>query len=256
MCDYIQNIYPKVQCWHWFKPCRSWTQLKACLLRQQRALSPWRSLTCVGPLQVSGLSMWIGRQLEPMSGLPPWAVTLLACLLVSAVTEFASNPATLTVFLPILSALVRPAFSVTTRTPWSTLWIRSLRWRWLLDTNQNATYPDQLWHFVFIQRGAPLWDGAVMRTADVKAQRPSSVKGSDPLGSPKVIRFTNVLQVLWPATHFLIKSILTELWVNLDTLWTGFMESTFVLKNLPFKNTIMDQGAVSLTHNTHLFSFI
>jgi len=41
-----------------------------------------------------------------MSGLPPWAVTLLACLLVSVVTEFASNPATLTVFLPILSALV------------------------------------------------------------------------------------------------------------------------------------------------------
>lgn len=57
--------------------------------------------------QVSGLSMWIGRQLEPMSGLAPWAVTLLTCLLVSAVTEFASNPATLTVFLPILSALVR-----------------------------------------------------------------------------------------------------------------------------------------------------
>lgn len=57
-------------------------------------------------VQVSGLSVWIGRQLEPMSGLPPWAVTLLACLLVSAVTEFASNPATLTVFLPILSALV------------------------------------------------------------------------------------------------------------------------------------------------------
>lgn len=54
--------------------------------------------------------MWIGRQLEPMSGLPPWAVTLLACLLVSAVTEFASNPATLTVFLPILSALVRKHF--------------------------------------------------------------------------------------------------------------------------------------------------
>lgn len=64
-------------------------------------------------LQVSGLSVWIGRQLEPMSGLPPWAVTLLACLLVSAVTEFASNPATLTVFLPILSALVRHAHTHT-----------------------------------------------------------------------------------------------------------------------------------------------
>lgn len=69
---------------------------------------PSRRLTCFCVcVQVSGLSVWIGRQLEPMSGLPPWAVTLLACLLVSAVTEFASNPATLTVFLPILSALVR-----------------------------------------------------------------------------------------------------------------------------------------------------
>lgn len=65
------------------------------------------SIPPVSTLQVSGLSMWIGRQLEPMSGLAPWAVTLLACLLVSVVTEFASNPATLTVFLPILSALVR-----------------------------------------------------------------------------------------------------------------------------------------------------
>uniref|UniRef100_A0A8C2JR42 Solute carrier family 13 member 4 n=1 Tax=Cyprinus carpio TaxID=7962 RepID=A0A8C2JR42_CYPCA len=75
-------------------------------------LMPWEIVILVGGgyalaagCKVSGLSMWIGRQLEPMSGLPPWAVTLLACLLVSAVTEFASNPATLTVFLPILSAL-------------------------------------------------------------------------------------------------------------------------------------------------------
>ncbi|XP_060758739.1 solute carrier family 13 member 4 isoform X1 [Neoarius graeffei] len=75
-------------------------------------LMPWEIVILVGAgyalaagCKVSGLSMWIGRQLEPMSGLPPWAVTLLACLLVSAVTEFASNPATLTVFLPILSAL-------------------------------------------------------------------------------------------------------------------------------------------------------
>ncbi|XP_044042758.1 solute carrier family 13 member 4 isoform X2 [Siniperca chuatsi] len=77
-------------------------------------LMPWEIVILVGGgyalaagCKVSGLSVWIGRQLEPMSGLPPWAVTLLACLLVSAVTEFASNPATLTVFLPILSALVQ-----------------------------------------------------------------------------------------------------------------------------------------------------
>ncbi|XP_020307635.1 solute carrier family 13 member 4-like [Oncorhynchus kisutch] len=75
-------------------------------------LMPWEIVILVGGgyalaagCKVSGLSVWIGRQLEPMSGLPPWMVTLLACLLVSAVTEFASNPATLTVFLPILSAL-------------------------------------------------------------------------------------------------------------------------------------------------------
>ncbi|XP_052439266.1 solute carrier family 13 member 4-like [Carassius gibelio] len=75
-------------------------------------LMPWEIVILVGGgyalaagCKVSGLSVWIGRQLEPMSGLPPWAVILLTCLLVSAVTEFASNPATLTVFLPILSAL-------------------------------------------------------------------------------------------------------------------------------------------------------
>ncbi|KAJ8006527.1 hypothetical protein DPEC_G00108180 [Dallia pectoralis] len=75
-------------------------------------LMPWEIVVLVGGgyalaagCKVSGLSVWIGRQLEPMSGLPPWMVALLACLLVSAVTEFASNPATLTVFLPILSAL-------------------------------------------------------------------------------------------------------------------------------------------------------
>uniref|UniRef100_A0A3B3S9Z1 Solute carrier family 13 member 4 n=1 Tax=Paramormyrops kingsleyae TaxID=1676925 RepID=A0A3B3S9Z1_9TELE len=77
-----------------------------------QSLMPWEIVILVGGgyalaagCKVSGLSVWIGRQLEPMSGLPPWAVTLLACLLVSGVTEFASNPATLTVFLPILSTL-------------------------------------------------------------------------------------------------------------------------------------------------------
>ncbi|XP_055506027.1 solute carrier family 13 member 4-like [Leucoraja erinacea] len=73
---------------------------------------PWEIVILVGGgyalaagCKVSGLSDWIGRQMEPMSNLPPWAVTLIACLLVSVVTEFASNPATITVFLPILSTL-------------------------------------------------------------------------------------------------------------------------------------------------------
>lgn len=60
-------------------------------------------------LQSSGLSTWIGHQMLSLSSLPPWAVTLLACILVSIVTEFVSNPATITIFLPILCSLVSRA---------------------------------------------------------------------------------------------------------------------------------------------------
>uniref|UniRef100_H2ZWF5 Solute carrier family 13 member 4 n=1 Tax=Latimeria chalumnae TaxID=7897 RepID=H2ZWF5_LATCH len=73
---------------------------------------PWEIVILVGGgyalaagCKVSGLSTWIGHQMEPMSSLSPWAVTLVTCLLISTVTEFASNPATITVFLPILSTL-------------------------------------------------------------------------------------------------------------------------------------------------------
>ncbi|KAM4678349.1 solute carrier family 13 member 4 isoform 1-T1 [Discoglossus pictus] len=73
---------------------------------------PWEIVVLVGGgyalaagCKSSGLSMWIGRQMECLSSLPSWAVTLLACMLVSAVTEFVSNPATVTIFLPILCSL-------------------------------------------------------------------------------------------------------------------------------------------------------
>ncbi|CAH2276618.1 solute carrier family 13 member 4 [Pelobates cultripes] len=73
---------------------------------------PWEIVILVGGgyalaagSKKSGLSLWIGRQMECLSSLPSWAVTLLACMLVSAVTEFVSNPATVTIFLPILCSL-------------------------------------------------------------------------------------------------------------------------------------------------------
>ncbi|XP_053320894.1 solute carrier family 13 member 4 [Spea bombifrons] len=73
---------------------------------------PWEIVILVGGgyalaagCKTSGLSIWIGRQMECLSSLPPWAVPLLACVLVSAVTEFVSNPATVTIFLPILCSL-------------------------------------------------------------------------------------------------------------------------------------------------------
>ncbi|OWK06560.1 SLC13A4 [Cervus elaphus hippelaphus] len=73
---------------------------------------PWEIVILVGGgyalasgSKTSGLSSWIGQQMLSLSSLPPWAVTLLACILVSIVTEFVSNPATITIFLPIVCSL-------------------------------------------------------------------------------------------------------------------------------------------------------
>ncbi|NXB81148.1 S13A4 protein, partial [Donacobius atricapilla] len=73
---------------------------------------PWEIVVLVGGgyalaagCKNSGLSTWIGRQMLSLSSLPYWAVTLLACILVSIVTEFVSNPATITIFLPILCSM-------------------------------------------------------------------------------------------------------------------------------------------------------
>ncbi|KFP73403.1 Solute carrier family 13 member 4, partial [Apaloderma vittatum] len=73
---------------------------------------PWEIVVLVGGgyalaagCKTSGLSTWIGRQMLSLSSLPSWAVTLLACILVSLVTEFVSNPATITIFLPILCSM-------------------------------------------------------------------------------------------------------------------------------------------------------
>ncbi|XP_032448348.1 solute carrier family 13 member 4 isoform X1 [Lynx canadensis] len=73
---------------------------------------PWEIVILVGGgyalasgSKSSGLSTWIGHQMLSLSSLPPWAITLLACILVSIVTEFVSNPATITIFLPILCSL-------------------------------------------------------------------------------------------------------------------------------------------------------
>ncbi|KAM6092159.1 solute carrier family 13 member 4 isoform 2-T2 [Theristicus caerulescens] len=80
---------------------------------------PWEIVVLVGGgyalaagCKTSGLSTWIGRQMLSLSSLPYWAVTLLACILVSLVTEFVSNPATITIFLPILCSMVKAGLGV------------------------------------------------------------------------------------------------------------------------------------------------
>ncbi|KAF4790262.1 Solute carrier family 13 member 1 [Turdus rufiventris] len=57
------------------------------------------------PRLVSKLSEWVANKLTPLGSLPLWLIILISCLIVTSVTEVASNPATITIFLPILSPL-------------------------------------------------------------------------------------------------------------------------------------------------------
>ncbi|KAJ7405065.1 hypothetical protein BTVI_70283 [Pitangus sulphuratus] len=58
-----------------------------------------------GKEQVSNLSEWVASKLTPIGSLPLWLIILISCLIVTLVTEVASNAATITIFLPILSPL-------------------------------------------------------------------------------------------------------------------------------------------------------
>lgn len=58
-------------------------------------------------LQESGLSAWISNQLHPLENVPPMLAVLLITAVIAFFTEFASNTATIIIFLPVLSELVR-----------------------------------------------------------------------------------------------------------------------------------------------------
>jgi sodium-dependent dicarboxylate transporter 2/3/5 len=53
----------------------------------------------------SGLSTWLGGQMEGLSGLPPLAIVLAVCLLITFLTELTSNTATTQMALPVLAAV-------------------------------------------------------------------------------------------------------------------------------------------------------
>lgn len=54
----------------------------------------------------TGLAAWMGTQLEAVGGLPVWIVALLLTAIVVLVTEFASNVATASGFMPVIAGLV------------------------------------------------------------------------------------------------------------------------------------------------------
>ncbi|XP_062242768.1 solute carrier family 13 member 2-like [Platichthys flesus] len=73
---------------------------------------PWNILLLLGGgfalahgSEVSGLSEWLGETLVPLQSIPPFAISILLCLLVAMFTECSSNTATTTLFLPILASM-------------------------------------------------------------------------------------------------------------------------------------------------------
>ncbi|XP_072318717.1 solute carrier family 13 member 2-like isoform X2 [Eucyclogobius newberryi] len=73
---------------------------------------PWNTLLLLGGgfalahgSDKSGLSAWLGDTLIPLQNIPPFALSILLCLLVALFTECSSNTATTTLFLPILASM-------------------------------------------------------------------------------------------------------------------------------------------------------
>ncbi|ELK13905.1 Solute carrier family 13 member 1 [Pteropus alecto] len=80
--------------------------------KEFQSFMPWNIAILVGGgfaladgCEESGLSKWIGNKLSPLGSLPLWLIILISSLLVTSLTEVASNPATITLLLPILSPL-------------------------------------------------------------------------------------------------------------------------------------------------------
>jgi sodium-dependent dicarboxylate transporter 2/3/5 len=53
----------------------------------------------------SGLSVWIGQNLESLQGLPVWLFVFTVALLVTFLTEVTSNTATASIFMPVMGSL-------------------------------------------------------------------------------------------------------------------------------------------------------
>ncbi|XP_061628955.1 solute carrier family 13 member 3 isoform X1 [Phyllopteryx taeniolatus] len=73
---------------------------------------PWNIILLLGggfamaqACEDSGLASWIGGHLQPLSKVPPAAAMMLITAFVACFTEFASNTATIIIFLPVIAEL-------------------------------------------------------------------------------------------------------------------------------------------------------
>ncbi|TSN39298.1 Solute carrier family 13 member 5 [Bagarius yarrelli] len=94
----------------WWPPASSGPALLTWKVAQEKM--PWNIVLLLGGgfalakgSEESGLSRWIGNQLTPLHSIPPWAIAIVLCLLISTFTECTSNVATATLFLPVLASM-------------------------------------------------------------------------------------------------------------------------------------------------------
>ncbi|XP_047452755.1 solute carrier family 13 member 1 [Mugil cephalus] len=101
---FLLFIIPAYQPSRKYEAMISWKEFQASM--------PWKVALLVGGgfalaegTKESGLSLWVAELLTPLGGLPVLATITVVCIIVTTLTEVASNAATVTIFLPILSPL-------------------------------------------------------------------------------------------------------------------------------------------------------
>ncbi|XP_041955166.1 solute carrier family 13 member 3 [Alosa sapidissima] len=87
-----------------YSPLLSWKKAQDCV--------PWNIILLLGGgfamakgCEESGLAVWIGGHLQPLARIPPAAAVMLITAFLATFTEFASNTATIIIFLPVIAEL-------------------------------------------------------------------------------------------------------------------------------------------------------
>uniref|UniRef100_A0A8C9ZFM3 Solute carrier family 13 member 3 n=1 Tax=Sander lucioperca TaxID=283035 RepID=A0A8C9ZFM3_SANLU len=97
----------------WFDPHASNTPYVPLLSWKKAQDSvPWNIILLLGggfamakACEESGLASWIGGHLQPLAEVPPAAAVMLITAFLALFTEFASNTATIIIFLPVIAEL-------------------------------------------------------------------------------------------------------------------------------------------------------
>ncbi|KAL2763604.1 solute carrier family 13 member 3 isoform d [Daubentonia madagascariensis] len=102
---------PSLKWWFDFKAPNTETEPLLTWRKAQETV-PWNIILLLGGgfamakgCEESGLSVWIGGQLHPLENVRPALAVLLITVVIAFFTEFASNTATIIIFLPVLAEL-------------------------------------------------------------------------------------------------------------------------------------------------------